>query len=187
MKTRRTPEVPWTMAFPMFSLSIVTLLTYSVPLKWNLWLSPNVPLTDNSTIIQWAIPLIITSGLLGFIIGGLIPLRRAWAISNNLYLRFFQDLFAYDFYMEKVYKYTVVWAVVTLSKVMSWIDRYIIDGFVNLVSLAAIFSGNALKYNASGQSQFYVLTIVFGVTFLLWFILSGQWSILFDYWLNFFS
>jgi NAD(P)H-quinone oxidoreductase subunit 5 len=187
MKTRRSPEVPWAMAFPMFSLAIITLLTAFVPLKWNLWLSPNPPLTDNSFIFQWSFLLIIASGLLGCGIGILIPLRRAWAMPNQFYLRFFQDLLAYDFYLEKVYQYTVVWPVSNLSRLMSWIDRYIVDGAVNLVSLAAIFSGNALKYNASGQSQFYILTIVFGLSFLLWFIVSGQWSTLVDYWSAFFS
>lgn len=187
MKTRRTPEAPWTMAFPMFSLVILTLLTSVVPLNWNLWLSPNTPLQIESLLIKWAIPLVIISGLLGCLIGIFIPLNRSWARPSQIYLRFFQDLFAYDFYLEKLYQYTVVWAVSTLSKVMAWIDRYVVDGFVNLVSLAAIFSGNALKYNASGQSQFYILTIIFGLSFLLWFVLSGQWSILFDYWSNLLS
>ncbi len=187
MKSRRTPEVTWTMAFPMFSVAIFTLLTSFVPLNWNLWLSPNPPLSDNSFIINWSIPLIIGSGLLGCVIGIVIQLRRAWAMPNQFYLRFFQDLLAYDFYLEKVYQYTVVWAVSSLSKIMSWIDRYIIDGAVNLVSLAAIFSGNALKYNATGQSQYYILTIVFGLSLLLWFVLSGQWSILIDYWSSFFN
>jgi NAD(P)H-quinone oxidoreductase subunit 5 len=63
-----------------------------------------------------------------------------------------------------------------------WIDRYIVDGFVNLISLATIFSGNALKYNVSGQSQFYMLTILLGVSLFLWSVLSGQWSVVTNYW-----
>lgn len=187
MKTRRTPEVIWTMAVPMFSLAIINLLTAFVPLNWNLWLSPNPPLDTQIWLTNFSIPAIISSGLLGCLIGILIPLRRAWAMPNQFLLRFIQDLLAYDFYLEKVYQYTVVWAVSSLSKVMSWLDRYVIDGAVNLVSLATIFSGNALKYNASGQSQFYILTIVFGLSLLLWFVLSGQWSILIDYWAKFFN
>jgi NAD(P)H-quinone oxidoreductase subunit 5 len=52
---------------------------------------------------------------------------------------------------------------------MYWIDRYIVDGFVNLVGIATIFSGQSLKYNVSGQTQFYALTIILGVTLLLGF------------------
>jgi NAD(P)H-quinone oxidoreductase subunit 5 len=73
-------------------------------------------------------------------------------------------------------------AVASLAKLTSWFDRYVVDGAVNLVSLATIFSGSALRYNVSGQSQFYVLTIVFGVGLLMWFVLHGDLSIITDYW-----
>jgi NAD(P)H-quinone oxidoreductase subunit 5 len=100
-------------------------------------------------------------------------------------MRFFQDLFAYDFYLDELYSYTIVWLVSSSSKLTTWFDRYVIDGAVNLVSLATIFSGSALKYNTSGQSQFYLLTIVMGVSLLIWSILSGQWQNILDYWANF--
>ena len=184
IKTRRAPEVPWQMALPMVSLAVVTLIAPLAPIQWSLWLSPNTPLTIGRTapIVQYAVPLLIFSGVLGCIIGSTIKVRQAWARSNKMVVRFFQDLFAYDFYIEKLYEVTVVAAVVFLSKFTSWIDRYIVDGAVNLVSLATIFSSNALKYNTSGQSQFYILTIVLGVGFLLWSVLNGQWSVVTNYW-----
>ncbi|MGL5877842.1 MAG: NAD(P)H-quinone oxidoreductase subunit F, partial [Xenococcaceae cyanobacterium] len=183
MKTRRAPEVPWLMALPMVSLTIVAFLAPIAPIQWPLWLSATTPMDGSQElIIQLAVPLLIASGALGCLIGVKIEIRRAWARSTQLYLRFFQDLFAYDFYIETLYNVTVVWAVVNISKMMAWIDRYVIDGFVNLVSLATIFSGNALKYNVSGQSQFYMLTILLGVSLLLWSILNGQWSVVTNYW-----
>lgn len=182
-KTRRSPEAPWPMALPMVSLTIVTLLVPLAPIRWPLWLSSTTPIINNdSLVVQWAIPLIIASGLIGCIIGGKLELRKPWTRSTKLSIRLFQDLFAYDFYLDKIYEFTVVWAVATLSKITSWFDRYVVDGAVNLVSLATIFSGNALKYNASGQSQFYLFTILMGVTLLLWFTFSGQWSIIINYW-----
>ncbi|ACK69818.1 NAD(P)H dehydrogenase, subunit NdhF3 family [Gloeothece citriformis PCC 7424] len=182
-KTRRTPEVQWPMAVPMVSLTFVTLIIAVAPIQWPLWLSPTAPLLDNnSTVIQWAVPLLFASGFLGCLVGGTVELRRAWARPTQLSIRFLQDLLAYDFYLDKIYQVTVVWAVSSLSKLASWFDRYIIDGAVNLVSLATIFSGNALKYNVSGQSQFYILTIMFGVGFLMWFAFNGQWSIVTNYW-----
>jgi NAD(P)H-quinone oxidoreductase subunit 5 len=183
MKTRRTPEVPWPMALPMVSLMITTLIAPLAPIQWPLWLSPTAPLNNsNELIIKLALPLLVTSGALGCIVGFTIRLNRAWARPTKIYWRFFQDLFAYDFYIEKLYNITVVAAVSSISKFTSWIDRYIIDGAVNLVSLATIFGGNALKYNVSGQSQFYLLTIILGVGILLWSILNGQWSELRNYW-----
>jgi NAD(P)H-quinone oxidoreductase subunit 5 len=182
-KTRRSPEAAWPMALPMVSLTIVTLLVPLAPIRWPLWLSPTTPIVNNeSLVIDWAIPLLLVSGVVGCIIGGKSELQRSWARSSRLYLRFFQDLFAYDFYLDKIYQFTVVWAVAAVAKMTAWFDRYVVDGAVNLVSLATIFSGNALKYNASGQSQFYIFTILISLSFLIWFVLSGQWSIVINYW-----
>lgn len=182
-KTRRAPEVPWPMAVPMVVLSVIVLLTPLAPIEWPFWLSPTTPLDRIALpIIRYATPLFLVSGLIGFLLGMTLKLRRAWARPTQFYLRFFQDLFAYDFYLDKVYNFTVVWVVASLSKLAAWFDRYVIDGAVNLVSLATIFSGSALKYNVSGQSQFYLLTILLGVSFLLWSVLNGQWSIVTNYW-----
>jgi NAD(P)H-quinone oxidoreductase subunit 5 len=40
----------------------------------------------------------------------------------------------------------------------------VLDGFVNLVGFASIFGGESLKYSISGQSQFYLLTILIGIS-----------------------
>lgn len=183
MKTRRAPEVPWPMALPMVSLTILVLLAPAAPIRWPLWLSPTTPLAlGEETIIQLATPLLIVSGLVGCTIGATVHLHKAWARPTQMVWRFFQDLFAYDFYIDRFYQLTVVAAVANLAKLTAWIDRYVVDGVVNLVSLFTIFSGNALKYNVSGQSQFYILTILVGVSLLLWSVLSGQWSIVTNYW-----
>ncbi len=183
LKTRRVVEVPWAMALPMVVLTVFTLLAPAVPQGWILWLSPVAPLSEPYPgVTNFATPLIIASGVLGCLFGFTIELRRAWARPTQFYLRFLQDLLAYDFYVERLYQVTVVWTVASLAKFSSWLDRYVVDGAVNLVGLATIFGGNTLKYNVSGQSQFYLLTILIGVGFLLWSVISGQWSVMVDYW-----
>lgn len=182
-KTKRAPEVPWQMAVPMVSLIIVTILASLVPLKYSLWLSYNSPILENgSIVIDYGIYLIIASGFIGCVIGAFLPLRRGWNRPIQKPIRIIQDLLAYDFYLDKIYEFTVVAFVSNVAKYTTWFDRYIIDGVVNLVSLATIFSGSALKYNTSGQSQFYILTIIIGVSILMWSILSGQWQNIINYW-----
>lgn len=183
VKTRRAPEAAWQMAVPMVATIVVTLIVPLAPIQWPLWLSPNTPQALESQLVtQYAIPLIIASGALGCAIGATIKVRKAWSRSSNFTFRFFQDLLAYDFYVDKLYEVTVIAAVSTLAKITSWIDRYVVDGAVNLVSLATIFSSNALKYNTSGQSQFYIATIVVAVGVLLWSMMNGQWSMVTNYW-----
>jgi NAD(P)H-quinone oxidoreductase subunit 5 len=49
--------------------------------------------------------------------------------------------------------------VAVLSTLADWLDRYLVDGLVNLVGFASLVSGETLKYNNSGRFQFYMLTI----------------------------
>ncbi|MBW4651251.1 MAG: NAD(P)H-quinone oxidoreductase subunit F [Kastovskya adunca ATA6-11-RM4] len=168
-KTRRAPEVPWTMAVPMVSLIIVTLL---VPVMMQrLSLLPTWALIDKPALL-----LLWLSGVVGCGVGANIYLHKAWSRSLRLPWRLLQDVFGYDFYIDRLYYLTVVFAVDRLSKLNAWIDRYLVDGLVNFLGLATIFSGQSLKYSASGQSQFYLLTILVGATvlgfFILWPIIS---------------
>lgn len=167
-KTRRAPEVPWPMAVPMVVLMVLNLSDFTVPQHWSLWLSLTSPLDAGTHMVnQIAIPLLVFAGFLGCFIAFRVELQRLSARPVNASIRFIQDFLAYDFYIQKLYDLTVVWSVTAMSNLASWFDRYIVDGVVNLVGLAAIFSGQGLRYNVSGQFQFYVLTILVGVGLLL--------------------
>ncbi len=155
-KTRRAPEVGWAMAVPTISLTIITLL---VPL---MMLQVEV-LPDWELLNRGAAVALVGSGAIGFLVGGLIPLERVDRRSLDRVYRWLQELLAQDFYVFQFYKFTVVAAVAGLSRVSAWIDRYIVDGLVNMVGFASLFAGESLKYSVSGQSQSYMLTIVMSV------------------------
>ncbi|MFB2771756.1 NAD(P)H-quinone oxidoreductase subunit F [Pelatocladus sp. BLCC-F211] len=166
-KTRRAPEAPWPMAFPMVTLTIMTLL---LPVM----LQQCYLLPTWESINWYVVGMIVFSTLLGVGIGSTMYLHKAWSRSRILAWRFVQDLLGYDFYIDRIYKFTVVGAVALLSKISAWSDRYIVDGLVNLVGFAAIFGGQSLKYSISGQSQGYLLTILVGISILGFFI---SWSL----------
>jgi len=166
-KTRRTPEVHWPMAFPMVSLTVVTLLVPVMLQQWYL-------LPTWESINWYVLAALVSSSLIGVIIGSTIYLHKAWSRSTELSWRFIQDLLGYDFYIDRIYRVTIVSAVGLLSKISAWSDRYLVDGLVNLVGFAAIFSGQSLKYSISGRSQGYLLTIIFGVSLIGLFI---SWSL----------
>jgi NAD(P)H-quinone oxidoreductase subunit 5 len=154
-KTRRAPEVPWPLALPMVFLTVLTLLTPFVMSQLAL-----LPDLDDISLLEYSS--ISLSSILGFVVGGLLYFR-ADRTPVKLSVPWLQDLFTYDFYVEKLYQNTVVWSVYQLSQVTAWIDRYVVDGLVNLVGFATIFGSESLKYGASGQVQSYVLTIAMGV------------------------
>jgi NAD(P)H-quinone oxidoreductase subunit 5 len=117
--------------------------------------------------------------ILGCTLGAIVYLPRTWSRSVLVPLKFVQDLLAYDFYIDRLYRITVVFTVTLFSRITAWIDQYIFDGLVNFVGLATVFSGQSLKYNTSGKSQFYLLTILVGVS-LLALLMSwplSQWTL----------
>jgi NAD(P)H-quinone oxidoreductase subunit 5 len=157
--TERSPEIHWPMALPMVVLMGFTLHVPLLLLQWQLL--PNLA-TLNTTVAG----LLVLSSAIGVSLGGLIYLNDKWAKPVELGWKPLQDLFAYDLYTQKLYRGSIVLVVDLVSRVIFWIDRYIVDGFVNLVGLATVFGGQSLKYNVSGQTQFYALTILFGVAML---------------------
>lgn len=171
-KTRRAPEAPWPMAVSMVSLIVVTLLLPLMLQRWQLLLTWSGPfVSSDRLLVNLGVPLLVTSGLLGVMVGSRIELERTSARSPRLFVRFWQDLLAYDFYIDRLYRVTVVALISLFSRITSAFDRYVVDGAVNLVGWAAMFSGQALKYSISGQSQAYVLTILVGMGVLVFFAL----------------
>ncbi|MDB9537184.1 NAD(P)H-quinone oxidoreductase subunit F [Dolichospermum planctonicum CS-1226] len=162
-KTHRAPEVAWPMALPMVTLTILTLL---LPLMLQQWyLLPSWESLDGYIVAS-----LFASTLTGVAFGSTIHLHKAWSRSRILIWRLLQDLLGYDFYIDRIYRLTIVSAVALLSKISAWSDRFLVDGLVNLVGFAAIFSGQSLKYSISGQSQGYMLTIIFVISILGFFI-----------------
>ncbi|WP_208345198.1 NAD(P)H-quinone oxidoreductase subunit F [Aetokthonos hydrillicola] len=169
-KSRRTPEVGWAMAVPMVALTILTLL---VPLMLQQWY-----LLPGWESINWVVlSLLVFSTLTGLLIGSTIYLHKAWSRSTVLAWRFLQDLLGYDFYIDQVYRLTVVGLVALVSKIAAWSDRYLVDGFVNLIGFATILSGQSLKYSISGRSQGYLLTILVCVSVIA-FLMSWSMGLL---------
>ncbi len=175
-KTRRAPEVAWPMALPMVSLTVIVLIFPLVPLRWTVWLSPAPPLVHSDPLIaSVAMPLILLAGVSGILLASSMELRRLQARPIQVTTRFVQDFLANDFYIEQLYETTVVWMVNLFAQFASWFDQYVVDGLVNLVGIATVLSGQALRYSASGQSQSYVLTILLGVG-LVFLMAVGWWN-----------
>jgi NAD(P)H-quinone oxidoreductase subunit 5 len=156
---QRSPEVHWPMILPMLILMGFTLHVPLLLVQWQLlpeWTALNTTVTG----------LLVLSSAVGCGLGSFIYLNEKWAKPVRFGSQALQDFFAYDFYTQKLYRITIVSVVDLISKMISWTDRYIVDGVVNLVGFFTVFSGQSLKYNVSGQTQFYALTILFGVAVL---------------------
>ncbi|MFM7424370.1 MAG: NAD(P)H-quinone oxidoreductase subunit F, partial [Elainella sp.] len=167
--TVRSPENLWAITLPMTALAGFVLHVPMILGSLSLlpaWATLN---KDVALLLTWSSIFGLSLGAVIYI-GGYIkkPVQLPW--------KPLQDLFAYDFYTPKLYKSSVVGSVDIVSRVTDWIDRYVVDGLVNLVGISSLFGGEALKYGNSGQTQFYALTIAIGLVitaiYLSWSIIS---------------
>jgi NAD(P)H-quinone oxidoreductase subunit 5 len=166
--TQRAPENFWLITLPMMVLLGFTLhlplILQSLALLPS-WASFN---KDVALLLVW-------SSLLGCGLGAVVYINQTIAKPIQLPWRGLQDLFAYDFYTPTLYRSSIVFGVDWVSRIADWFDRVLIDGVVNLVGLASIVSGEALKYGNTGQGQFYMLTIALGSVAIA---LAMSWSLL---------
>lgn len=158
--TVRSPEGLWALVLPMtvmmgFALHVPILLQ-----QWHLlpsWESLNL-LTTGSLVL---------STLIGSIAGTFIYLSDRIAKPIQLNPQWLQNFFAYDLYTPQLYRVTIVAVVAIISNVVNWFDQFIVDGVVNIVGIATLFGGQGLKYNVSGQGQFYIFTMFLGLAVLV--------------------
>jgi NAD(P)H-quinone oxidoreductase subunit 5 len=166
----RCPEVHWPMALPI-GVTIGLMLHLPIVLH-NLELLP-----DWAEIHPEIAIVLIWSTITGISTAAAIYLGNIVAKPVRLPWVGLQNLFAYDFYTKDLYDKTIILAVGSIARLVNWFDQYLVDGLANLFGIVTLLSGQSLKYSTSGQSQFYLLTIVIGMAIIgLWLslpILSG--------------
>ena len=158
-KTKRTPEVNWLMALPMVSLMVLVLLTPLVIGR----IDPSPGIASFSWLTT---ALVVASGAVGVLVGALVPLDKFWSRSVIRPLRTLQDLLAYDFYTDRIYRATIVAFVAGLAQLTNAFDRVVVNGLVNRIGAGSLASAEALKLGVSGQLQTYVLTVVLAIVLL---------------------
>lgn len=171
IKTRRAPEVAWPMAVPMVVLIILNLM---VPWLLKLW--GLVPAWTPE--YQRAALLLIGSSLTG-VIPGLAYFNPEMSKIDQWIWPPLQQLLAYDFYVDRLYRLFIVNPFAWGSKLIYQVDRQVVDGLVNGVSLAFIIGAEGLKYTLFGRIQLYLLTLLIGLVLITAVVLYPLFTHLF--------
>ena len=166
-KTKRAPEVNWLMALPMVSLSVIVLLLPAMMQR----IDPVPGIASFSLPVAGAVSV---SGLIGVVIGALIPLDQFWSRSTTPWIRTLQDLLAYDFYTPEIYRRTVVSLVANLAQFTRWVDLNVIKSMADGVGNLSMATANGLKLSVSGKTQSYVLTVLLAIVLLLGVLQLGR-------------
>jgi NAD(P)H-quinone oxidoreductase subunit 5 len=146
---QRAPEAFWLISLPTISLAVFVCHLPIILRDFGI-----LDIQDLSLA-----PLLAWSSVLGMTASGLIYGLNAVPKPIKLPVPLLQDFFAQDLYVQKLYQVTIVAVVAISAKLVNWFDRYIVDGFVNLVGIGTLVSGQALRYTTTGQSQLYILLV----------------------------
>jgi NAD(P)H-quinone oxidoreductase subunit 5 len=153
--SQRSPEIHWLMALPMMVLLGVVLHVPIVLQSLSLlpvWAGLN---KDVALLLLW-------SSIFGCSLSAVVYLGSAIPKPVQFPWKPLQDLLSYDFYTAQIYRMSIVVGIGLISRITYWIDRYLVDGFINLVGVVTLIGGQGLKYSTSGQTQSYALTILVG-------------------------
>lgn len=161
--TVRAPEPLWLITIPMTLCAGFTLHLPIILDALGLFPSWAILNKDMALLLTW-------SSLLGAAMGTVLYVGRLVKEPKGLIHGRVKNLLAYDFYTPRIYRNTIVLGVDVLSRVTDWLDRYMVDGLVNLVGVASLFSGETLKYGNTGRFSFYMLTIAAGVVLITIFM-----------------
>jgi NAD(P)H-quinone oxidoreductase subunit 5 len=159
-KTKRAPEVNWLMALPMVSLTVLVALMPWVMARIDT--VPGIATFGPTTAIA-----VVGSGMAGLLAGALVRLDKFWSRSVIKPLRMVQDLLAFDFYTDRIYRATIVAFVAGLARFTNGFDQVVVNGLVNRIGRFSLASAEGLKLGVSGQMQTYVLTTLVAIVLLL--------------------
>ena len=164
--TKCAPEPIWSVVIPMVAIAALVLHVPIVLQSLKLLPILQTSIGETGLLLIWS----SATGLgLGILVYGTSLGREPTAYLPQWCI----DLIADDFRTTRLYQLLIILPVATVAKGFSWIERYVIDGFVNLVGVASLMSGETLKYSNVGRSQVYVLTITVCVLLMGWLMVRS--------------
>jgi len=116
----------------------------------------------------WITPLAITVAAAGIVLAWLTYERRA-IDAEKLSSLFgpIRDAAIRRFWLDDLFLAIYREVVLAFSRVIGWIDRYLVDGVVNLLSAWTLRFGDRLRRMQSGLPQDYVYGVALGVLLLI--------------------
>src|SRR2546422_598993 len=159
-------EAPWLMRGPLWLLAA---LTVAVDIRLAMGGAEG-----HEESPGWLAPLSVGLALVGFLLawamyqrGAIAPARVAAALAPLDYMARRRDG------LDALYGGLYRGLMLGFSRLVGWVDRYLVDGLLNFLSALTLRGGHRLRAIQSGRAQDYVYGVAFGV--LLLFVWAQLW------------
>jgi NADH-quinone oxidoreductase subunit L len=153
-------DAPLSMGLPLW---ILALLSVGLGILFAVW----HPRAEFETL-GWLTPTAVIVALSGILLAYLVYQRRV--ISAEALARAFAPLRGAAlrrFWLDDLFGFLYRGAMLRLARLVGWVDRYLVDGILNVLSAWTLVAGDRLRHLQSGRAQDYVYGIALGVLFLM--------------------
>ena len=153
-------DAPPSMALPLW---ILALLSVGIGTLFAVW-HPRAEFEE----LGWLTPAAVAVALAGIVFAYLVYQRRA--VSADTLATVFGPIRAAAlrrFWIDDIFTFIYRSLMLGLAKLVGWVDRYVVDGILNVLSAWTLTAGDRLRRIQSGRGQDYVYGIALGVLLLL--------------------
>jgi NADH-quinone oxidoreductase subunit L len=163
-------DPPWLMRGPLWILAI---LTVAIGLRFAVAGAPHGPEEPHAP--GWLAPFSVALALGGIAFAWLMYQRGT--LEPAVMSRVLRPI---DFMARRRYGLDALYAglyrafILGFARLIGWLDRYIVDGLLNVFSAWTLRGGDRLRRIQSGQAQDYLYGVAFGV--LLVVVWARWWS-----------
>ena len=154
-------DPPAVMAVPLWILAaLATVIGIGLPRVWNV----EPELAPPGWLAGVAIAVAVTGIVLAWLVYGRRLISADW-----LSRRFAVIGEAVDerFWLDDAFALVYRQGILGLSRIVGWVDRYIVDGIVNVLSAWTLTVGDRLRRIQTGQAQDYIYGVALGVLLLM--------------------
>ena len=123
----------------------------------------------------WLTPSAVGVAIAGIALAWLVYQRRS-IDAGKLAAAFGPIRYAalHKFWIDDIYERVLAFALLGFSRTIGWLDRYLVDGVLNVVSCWTVSSGAMLRMVQTGRAQDYVFGVAVGLLIL---ILWMRWAL----------
>jgi len=160
-------DPPMTMALPLW---ILALLSMAVGVYFT-FVHPETEFTSPA----WLMPAAVGVAVAGILLAWLTYQRRAIdAASLAAAFGPIRDAALKRFWIDDLFEGAYGTVLLGFSRLIGWIDRYVVDGVLNVVSAWTLTSGDDLRTMQTGRAQDYVYGVAVGLMILLLWV---RWAL----------
>jgi NADH-quinone oxidoreductase subunit L len=132
-------------------------------------------LPDSAHAPGWLMPAAVGVAIAGIALAWLVYQRRT-IDASSLAAAFGPIRYAAlrKFWLDDLYEGVLSLALLAFSRLIGWLDRYFVDGVLNVVSAWTVSTGGVLRSVQTGRAQDYVFGVAVGLLIL---ILWMRWAL----------